>query len=68
MNYYIQTCIYHDDTVGYQVVLIGDDGIIELSSPTYSEYAEARLVLEQWEKKKSIESETGSSSMYPGLI
>ena len=68
MNYYIQTRIEHDDTVGYQVVLIGDDGIIELSSPTYSEYAEARSVLEQWEKKQSIEAETGSSSMYPGLI
>ena len=65
MNYYIQTRIEHDDTVGYQVVLIGDDGIIELSSPTYSEYAEARSVLEQWEKKQSIDSETVSSLMYP---
>ena len=42
MSYYIQTTIEHDDTVGYQVVLIRDDNSMITSSPTYSEYAEAR--------------------------
>ena len=48
MGYYIQTCFNKEGEVGYQIVRIGHEGVVEEIYGTYKVLEHAIKVLEKW--------------------
>ena len=48
MGYYIQTCFNKEGEVGYQIVRIGNEGVVEEAFGTYKNLENAIMVLEKW--------------------
>ena len=49
MGYYIQTCFNKEGEVGYQIVRIGNEGVVEEAFGTYKNLENAIMVLENGE-------------------
>jgi hypothetical protein len=48
MGYYIQTCFNKEGEVGYQIVRIGQEGVVEETYGTYKNLDNAIKVLDKW--------------------
>ena len=48
MGYYIQTAFNKEGEVGYQIVRIGHEGVVEETFGTYKNLDNAIKVLEKW--------------------